>query len=184
MAVALKELNEQVMVITGASSGIGLVTSRMAAKRGTRLVLSSRSEEELGELTEEIRTDGGQAIAVRADVGEQEDVRRLAQAAQEQFGEFDTWVNNAGVSIYGKLSEVSIEDMRRVFETNFWGLVYGSLEAARQLKERGGAIVNIGSTLSDRAIPMQGIYSASKHAVKGLPMPYAWSLKVKARLSP
>jgi len=69
--------------------------------------------------------------------------------------------------IYGKLSEVSIEDMRRVFETNFWGLVYGSLEAARHLKERGGAIINIGSTLSDRAIPMQGIYSASKHAVKG-----------------
>jgi short-subunit dehydrogenase len=155
------------MVITGASSGIGLVTSRMAAKRGTRLVLSSRSEEELGELTEEIKTNGGQAIAVRADVGEQEDVRRLAQAAQEQFGGFDTWVNNAGISIYGKLSEVSIEDMRRLVETNFWGLVYGSLEAARHLKERGGAIINLGSTLSDRAIPMQGIYSASKHAVKG-----------------
>jgi short-subunit dehydrogenase len=94
-------------------------------------------------------------------------VRRIAQAAQENFGGFDTWVNDAGVSIYGKLSEISVEDMRRVFETNFWGLVYGSLEAARILKERGGAIINIGSTLSDRAIPMQGIYSASKHAVKG-----------------
>ena len=167
MAVSLKKLNEQIMVITGASSGIGLVTARMAAKRGARLVLSARSEEELRELTEQIKANGGQAIAVRADVGGAEDVRRLAQAAQEQFGGFDTWVNNAGVSIYGKLSEVSIEDMRRVFETNFWGLVYGSLEAARQLKERGGAIINIGSTLSDRAIPMQGIYSASKHAVKG-----------------
>jgi len=167
MGVSLKKLNEQIMVITGASSGIGLVTARMAAKRGARLVLSARSGEELRELTEEIKANGGQAIAVPADVGAAEDVRRLAQAAQEQFGGFDTWVNNAGVSIYGKLSEVSIEDMRRVFETNFWGLVYGSLEAARQLKERGGAIINIGSTLSDRAIPMQGIYSASKHAVKG-----------------
>ena len=167
MALRLKKLNEQVMVITGASSGIGLVTARMAAKRGARLILSSRSEEELQELTEEIKANGGQAMAVRVDVGEPEDVRRLAQAAQEQFGGFDTWVNNAGVSIYGKLLEVSIEDMRRVFETNFWGLVYGSLEAARQLNERGGAIINIGSTLSDRAIPMQGIYSASKHAVKG-----------------
>jgi short-subunit dehydrogenase len=167
MALKLRKLNQQVMVITGASSGIGLVTARMAAKRGARLVLSARGEEELGELTEEIKAAGGHAITVRADVGDQDDVRRVAQAAQEQFGGFDTWVNNAGVSIYGKLSEISVEDMRRVFETNFWGLVYGSLEAARQLKARGGAIINIGSTLSDRAIPMQGIYSASKHAVKG-----------------
>jgi short-subunit dehydrogenase len=167
MALKLKKLNEQVMVITGASSGIGLVTARMAAERGTRLVLASRSEEALQQLTEEISRKGGQAIAVGADVGNEEDVRRIAQAAQENFGGFDTWVNDAGVSIYGKLSEISVEDMRRVFETNFWGLVYGSLEAARILKERGGAIINIGSTLSDRAIPMQGIYSASKHAVKG-----------------
>ena len=87
------------MVITGASSGIGLVTARMAAKRGARLVLSSRSEDELRELTEEIKANGGQAIAVRADVGDQDDVRRPARAAQEQFGGFDTWVNNAGVSI-------------------------------------------------------------------------------------
>ena len=167
MAVRLKRLNEQVMVITGASSGIGLVTARMAAKRGARLVLTSRSHDELQQLVEEITCNGGQAIAVSADVGKEEDVHQIVQAAKEQFGGFDTWVNNAGVSVYGKMLEVSIEDMRRVFETNFWGLVYGSLEAARQLKERGGAIINIGSTLSDRAIPMQGIYSASKHAVKG-----------------
>jgi short-subunit dehydrogenase len=138
-----------------------------AAERGTRLVLSSRSEEALQQLTEEVSRNRGQAIAVGADVGKEEDVRRIAQAAQENFGGFDTWVNDAGVSIYGKLLEVSVEDMRRLFETNFWGLVYGSLEAARNLKDRGGAIINIGSTLSDRAIPMQGIYSASKHAVKG-----------------
>src|SRR6185503_1694260 len=106
MAIKLKRVKDQVIVITGASSGIGLVTARMAAKRGARLVLSSRSEEELRELTEEIQANGGQAIAVRADVGHQEDLLRLAQAAQEQFGGFDTWINNAGVSIYGKLSEV------------------------------------------------------------------------------
>jgi short-subunit dehydrogenase len=167
MAVKLKRLNQQVLVMTGASSGIGLVTARAAAERGTRLVLASRSQGELQQLKEEITANGGQAIAVGADVGQEEDVRRIAQAAQEQFGGFDTWVNNAGVSIYGKLLEISIEDMRRLFETNFWGVVYGSLEAARNLKQRGGAIINIGSTLSDRAIPMQGIYSASKHAVKG-----------------
>ena len=143
------------------------MTARAAAERGTRLVLASRSHCELQQLKKEITANGGQAIAVGADVGQEEDVRRIAQAAQEQFGGFDTWVNNAGVSIYGRLLEISIGDMRRLFETNFWGVVYGSLEAARNLKQRGGAIINIGSTLSDRAIPMQGIYSASKHTVKG-----------------
>jgi NADP-dependent 3-hydroxy acid dehydrogenase YdfG len=95
MAVKLKRLNQQVMVITGASSGIGLVTARAAAERGTRLVLASRSQGELQQLKEEITANGGQAIAVGADVGQEEDVRRIAQAAQEQFGGFDTWVNNA-----------------------------------------------------------------------------------------
>jgi short-subunit dehydrogenase len=94
-------------------------------------------------------------------------VQNIAEKAIERFGGFDTWVNNAGVSVYGSLLEVPIHDMRRLFETNLWGVIHGSLIAARHLKERGGVIINIGSTLSDRAIPIQGIYSASKHAVKG-----------------
>ena len=167
MAVTLKNLNEQVIVITGASSGIGLTTARMAAERGARLVLSARNEEALKKLTDEINAGGNQATYVAADVGNEGDVKKIAAEALNRFGGFDTWVNNAGVSIYGKIADVSIEDMRQVFETNFWGLVHGSLIAAEHLRERGGAIVNIGSTLSDRAIPLQGIYSASKHAVKG-----------------
>ena len=167
MGVQLKKLNEQVIVITGASSGIGLVTARMAAKAGARLVLAARSEEALRQLTDEIKDAGGEAIFVVADVGREEDVREIADAALHRFGGFNTWVNNAGVSIYGKLSEVPVEDLRHLFETNFWGVVYGSLAAARHLRGRGGAIINIGSTLSDRAIPIQGMYSASKHAVKG-----------------
>lgn len=167
MTVLLKKLDVQTVVITGASSGIGLVTARMAAKRGARLVLAARSEEALKQLKDEINSSGGEAIYVIADVGSEQDQRRIADAAFQRFGGFDTWINNAGVSIYGMLSEVSIEDMRRLFETNFWGVVYGSLIAAERLRTRGGAIINIGSTLSDRAIPIQGIYSASKHAVKG-----------------
>ena len=84
------------------------MTARAAAERGTRLVLASRSQCELQQLKEEITANGGQAVAVGADVGQEEDVRRIAQAAQEQFGGFDTWVNNAGVSIYGRLLEISI----------------------------------------------------------------------------
>lgn len=167
MNLQLKSLSAQVIVITGASSGIGLTTARMAAKRGARLVLAARSEEALRQLTEEINSSGGEATFVVADVGHEEDVRRISEKAAERFGGFDTWVNNAGVSIYGNLVDVSIEDMRRLFETNFWGVVYGSLIAAERLRARGGAIINVGSTLSDRAIPIQGIYSASKHAVKG-----------------
>jgi NAD(P)-dependent dehydrogenase (short-subunit alcohol dehydrogenase family) len=155
------------MVITGASSGIGLVTARMAAREGAKLVLAARSDDELQKLATEIRDSGGEAIHVVADVGNPEDVRRIAATARERFGGFDTWVNNAGVSIYGRMEEVDIEDHRRLFETNFWGTVYGSLTAAEHLRKRGGALINIGSTLSDRALPIQGMYSASKHAVKG-----------------
>ncbi|HEV2761404.1 MAG TPA: SDR family oxidoreductase, partial [Pyrinomonadaceae bacterium] len=162
-----RNLSDQVLVITGASSGIGLVTAREAARRGARLVLAARAEDALRQLVEEIRRGGGEAVHVVADVGVQEDVERIREEAVRHFGGFDTWVNNAGVSIYGNMSEVPFEDMRRLFETNFWGTVYGSLVAARHLRGRGGAIINVGSTLSDRAIPVQGIYSASKHAVKG-----------------
>lgn len=167
MKVELKKLSEQTMVITGASSGIGLATARLAAQRGARLVLAARSEAALRQLTDELRQAGTEAVYIVADVGKREDVEKIGGKALEAFGGFDTWVNNAGIGIYGRLEEVTIDDMRQLFETNFWGTVYGSLEALKHLKQSGGALINIGSTLSERAIPMQGIYSASKHAMKG-----------------
>lgn len=167
MGITLKPLEVQVIVITGATSGIGLVTARMAAKRGARLVLASRSESALQKLAEEIREACGEATYVVADVGDEADVLKIAATAKERFGGFDTWVNNAGVSIYGKFEEVPLPDQRRLFETNYWGVVYGSLAAVKQLRLRGGALINVGSALSDRAIPLQGAYCASKHAVKG-----------------
>lgn len=167
MRIRLKPLRDQVIVITGATSGIGLATARKAAAHGARLVLAARNNEVLTSLVEEITSNGGAAIAVVADVGIEADVQRIADAAIERFDGFDTWVNNAGISTYGPLLEVQLEDQRRVFDTNYWGVVYGSLIAARHLRDRGGALINIGSILSDRAIPIQGVYSASKHAVKG-----------------
>jgi short-subunit dehydrogenase len=94
-------------------------------------------------------------------------MERLAATAIEEYGALDTWVNNAGVSFYGRLMEVAIEDMRRLFEVNFWGTVYGARAAVPHLRTSGGALINLGSVVSDRAVPLQGIYSASKHAVKG-----------------
>jgi short-subunit dehydrogenase len=167
MTIKLKPLHDQVIVITGASSGIGLATAFAAAKKGARLVLAARNEQALQDIAQEINEKGGEAIPVGADVGRQQDVERIADVALSHFGGFDTWVNNAGVSIFGRLLEVSDDDNRRMFDTNFWGLVYGSQIAAMHLRRRGGAIINLGSVLSDVAIPMQGMYSASKHAVKG-----------------
>jgi short-subunit dehydrogenase len=104
---------------------------------------------------------------VAADVSRSEDVERIAQSAIERFGGFDTWVNNAGISIYGKLIDVPMEDKKRLFDTNFWGVVNGCRTAVKYFAGRGGTIINIGSVVSDRAIPLQGMYSASKHAVRG-----------------
>lgn len=163
----LKKLRDQVVVITGATSGIGLATARMAAKRGAKLVLVARTEPALCALAEELQTAGTDAIYVKADVSVENDLKAVRDAACIEFGGFDTWINNAAVSIYGKVTDVPIEDHRQLFETNYWGVVYGSLIAADHLATKGGAIINVGSTLSDRAIPIQGTYCASKHAVKG-----------------
>jgi NAD(P)-dependent dehydrogenase (short-subunit alcohol dehydrogenase family) len=167
MGIKLKRLEDQVMVITGGTSGIGLATAKRAAARGARVVLCSRNEPELRDTVSAIQEQGGTARSVVADVATQEDLERLAATAIEEFGTIDTWVNNAGVSFYGNLMEVAIEDMRRLFEVNFWGTVYGARAAVSRLRGSGGALINIGSVVSDRAIPLQGAYSASKHAVKG-----------------
>lgn len=167
MRIRLKPLVQQVMVITGATSGIGLTTARRAGEQGVRMVLAARNGEALASIAEDFRQRGFLAQVVVADVSRIEDVRHIAEMARQAFGGFDTWVNNAGVSIFGRLEETSLADHRRLFETNYWGVVHGSLVAAENLKERGGAIINVGSELSDVAVPLQGAYSASKHAVKG-----------------
>jgi len=166
MAIRLKKLRDQVIVITGASSGIGLTTARMAAHQGAALVLAARSGEDLDQLVSEIQSRGGQAVAVTADVAREEDVRRIAAEARRAFGGFDTWVNNAGASVYGRALDVSVDDMRRLFDTNVWGVVYGSRVACDELRRHGGALINVGSEVSDQPIPLQVAYSASKHAVK------------------
>lgn len=167
MAKHLKKLVEQTIVITGATSGIGLVTARSAAQRGARLVLVARSEPALRRLNAELKAVGARVEYVVADVADMQQVQHVSDFAVEKFGGFDTWINNAAVSIYGKIEDVTLEDHRRLFETNYWGVVHGSLVAAEHLKSRGGTIINVGSALSDRAIPIQGTYCASKHAVKG-----------------
>ena len=166
MTISLKPLSRQTIVITGASSGIGRVTALAAARRGAKLVLTARDAAALGQVAEEITRHGGSARTLVADVAEREEVEAVAALAIEAFGGFDTWVNNAGVALFSRLEDTSEADARRLFDTNFWGMVHGSLTALKTLKVAGGALINVGSIASDFAIPLQGMYCASKHAVK------------------
>ena len=166
MGVSLKPVSEQAIVITGADSGIGLATARLAAKRGARLVLTSRNDEELARIGAELRAQGAEVEWYAADVANGNDMLAVAEVAIRAFGRIDTWVNNAGVSIYGLIEDVPVEDAQRMFETNYWGVVNGTLAALPYLKGNGGALINVGSIVSDTVVPLQGHYSASKHAVK------------------
>ena len=167
MQVKLKPLSQQTIVITGATSGIGLCTARLAANRGAKVVAVARNEDALRELVNEIAASGGRATYAVADVADEKALKHVARVATQRFGNIDTWVNNAGTSIYGRIMDVATVDLRRLFETNVWGVVYGSRIAVDNLRERGGALINVGSEVSDAAVPLQGMYSASKHAVKG-----------------
>ncbi|KQW79572.1 SDR family oxidoreductase [Brevundimonas sp. Root1279] len=165
----LKPLNQQAIVITGATSGVGLAVARRAARAGACVFLIARGESDLKALTEELQATGARAAWAVADVGDYDALSEAADKCRRLFGGFDTWVNNAGVSIFGAIRETRLEDQRKLFDTNYWGVVNGSLVAADRLRERpgGGAIINVGSILSDAPMPVQGVYSASKHAVKG-----------------
>lgn len=167
MGLSLKPIDQQVIVVTGASSGIGLATALEAARQGAAVALTARSEGTLDEVAGRINDAGGRAIAVPAEIARREELGRVAQATLDHFGRIDTWVNCAGVSIYGRLDEVTEEDSRRLFDTNFWGVVNGSLVALPHLLAQGGALINVGSEVSEAVVALQGMYSASKHAVKG-----------------
>ncbi|QQR40648.1 SDR family oxidoreductase [Devosia rhizoryzae] len=165
----LKPLSQQTIIITGASSGIGLATARMAAQRGAKVVLAARDAEALDRIVEEINVAGGEAAALPVDVSDEGQVEQLAAFAIERFGGFDTWVNNAGIGVISTSEKLSNEDHRRIFDVNYFGLVYGSLAAARHFRENGkpGAIINLGSALSEMPLMFSVAYSASKHAIKG-----------------
>ena len=164
-----KTLAEQTIVITGASSGIGLATAEQAATAGAKLVLVARDQAALDSIAVRLQqAHGAQVIAVAADVGMRDQVERAALAAVERFGGFDTWINNAGVGLIANVLDAFDEPAaRRLFDTNFWGMVNGSLVAAAHLRRKGGTLINIASITADHAVPLQTIYSASKHAVKG-----------------
>lgn len=163
----LKPTEEQTIVITGGSSGIGLATAKMAAERGADVVIISRDEHGMRKICDEISAEGGRADFVTADVSVRAEMKKAVDTIIERHGGFDTWYNCAGVGVYARLEEISEEDHRRLFDTNYWGVVYGSLEALKHLKANGGTLINQGSIASDMPTPILGAYAATKHAVKG-----------------
>ena len=171
----LKPLADQVILITGASSGIGLVTARMAATRGARVMLVARDGEALARIVRGITDAGGRADFATADVGDLRDVQRAARKAVEVFGRIDTWVNDAGVAIYARLVDTPMAEHERLMRTNYLGVVHGCLTAVEHLQRAGGALITIGSIVSDIPTPGMGAYAASKHAVKG----YVDSLRIE-----
>ena len=163
-----RPLNEQVVVLTGASSGIGRETAVELGRRGATVVLAARSEEELRAAADEVTAAGGRPLVVPTDVSDFARVEHLAQAAISHFGRIDTWVNNAAVSLYGTVEDAPVEEMERVIRSNLLGAVYGMKVAAPFLKRQGGGtIVNVSSVLGRLSVPLQAAYCASKHGMIG-----------------
>lgn len=166
--IQLKPIEQQVAVIMGASSGIGRATALLFARRGARVVVSARGQAGLDSLVEEIRRDGGQATAVTADVADSDQVQAVAAAAIEQYGQLDTWVHLAAVSIYATFEETTMEEFRQIIDVNLIGQIHGAKAALPHLRREGrGALIHISSIEAERALPYQAAYAASKHGVKG-----------------
>ncbi|MFP5384904.1 MAG: SDR family oxidoreductase [Bacteriovoracia bacterium] len=166
MPIRLKPLHQQVIFITGATSGIGLSTVHRAVEQGAKVFMTARNEDDLQKLQDEMRHKGYETAYAVCDVAEIDQLQFAVDQCLNTFGRIDTFINNAGISIYGKLMETTIDEARRLFDTNFWGVVNGCKVAVPVMRESGGSIINIGSVLSEVALPIQGVYSASKHAVK------------------
>lgn len=158
----------RVVVVTGASAGVGRATAKAFATKGASLVLLARDESRLESAREEVRAAGGDAVTVATDVADPGGVEMAAQAAEEALGPIDVWVNNAMTAVFAPVSETSAEEFRRVTEVTYLGTVYGTLAALRRMRPRDrGSIVQVGSALAYRAIPLQASYCAAKHAIEG-----------------
>jgi short-subunit dehydrogenase len=157
-----------VVVITGASSGVGRACARAFAIRGAHLALIARGRDGLAAAQREIEELGGRALIFPLDVADPEAVEVAAATTEEQLGQIDIWVNNAMLSVFSPVAELTAGEVRRVTEVTYLGYVHGTLSALRRMRPRNrGVIVQVGSALAHRAIPLQASYCAAKHAIEG-----------------
>jgi short-subunit dehydrogenase len=163
-----EQLAGRVIVITGASSGIGRAVAVRCARMQANLVLVAREPQALEETLVQVRAEGGTAMAMPGDVSDWAFISQVADRTAAAWGKIDVWINAAAAALYGALDEVTVEEFRRVIDVNLLGTVYG-VKAALPYMQRAqaGTIINVGSVLSQRAVPLQSSYVASKHAIRG-----------------
>ena len=158
----------QVVVVTGASAGVGRATVRAFARAGARIGLLARGREGLEAAKREVEALGAEALVLPTDVADPEQVESAASAVEAEFGPIDIWVNNAMLSVFSSVADMTVEDYRRVTDATYLGYVWGTLAALRRMRRRDrGVIVQVGSALAYRSIPLQSAYCAAKHAIKG-----------------
>lgn len=167
MKITLKPVGVQVVVVFGASSGIGRITALEFAKRGAKVVVAARSEAGLKSLVEEIEDGGGEAYYQIADAADFEQVKRVADQTVEKFGRLDTWVHSAGTFLFATVEQTVAEEYKRLIEVNLLGQIYGAKAALPYLKKSGGALIHITSVEAWRTVPFQSAYGASKHGING-----------------
>ena len=166
------------VVLMGASSGIGRETALRFARRGAKVVVSARGEEGLDSLVEEIRREGGEAMAMVADTSDFGQVKAVAARAEEEYGRLDTWVHLAAVGLFATFEQTTPEEFKRVIDANLMGQAYGAMAALPHIKrEGGGALIHVSSMGAKRSIPLQSAYCASKHGIDG----FLESLRVELR---
>jgi NAD(P)-dependent dehydrogenase (short-subunit alcohol dehydrogenase family) len=164
--VTKKPLREQVVLVTGASSGLGRAVARLAGERGAKVVVTARNEEALDNCVAEIEQSGSEALAVTADVTDQAQVAGVVDAAVERFGRIDTYVANAIVTVYSEVDRLEPDELRRVWEVNFFGVVYGYWSALPHLRASRGTFLHVSSALAYRGIPLQAAYCSSKAGLR------------------
>ncbi|MFC1415816.1 SDR family oxidoreductase [Streptacidiphilus cavernicola] len=158
----------QVVVVTGASGGIGRATAQAFAARGAKVALLARGEAGLAGACADVERLGGQALAISTDMADPDQVEAAASHVEDVFGPIDVWVNVAFTSVFAPFTEITAEEYKRVTEVNYLGYVYGTMAALKRMKPRdAGTIVQVGSALAYRGIPLQTAYCGSKHAVQG-----------------
>lgn len=158
----------EVVVITGASAGLGRAIARRFAQDGAKIGLIARNLDGLKGAKSDVEKLGGRALIIQGDIADPETSEKAAHAVEEEFGEIDIWINNAMVSVFSPVREMKPEEYKRVTEVTYLGVVYGTLAALKRMLPRDrGVIVQVGSALAYRGIPLQSAYCASKHAIQG-----------------
>ncbi|MGH7940883.1 MAG: SDR family oxidoreductase [Limisphaerales bacterium] len=160
--------SSEVVMITGASAGIGRATARAFAALGAKIGLFARGGDRLEFVRQEVEQAGGRGLVLAGDVADDKAVENAAQKLENEFGPIDIWVNNAMASVFSPIAEMSPEEFRRVTEVTYLGYVWGALAALRRMRPRNrGTIIQVGSALAYRGIPLQSAYCAAKHAIHG-----------------